>query len=36
MENNIEQLKMELQQLSEELRKLKKEIIEVLESFNTF
>lgn len=33
MEYNIEQLKIELQILSEELRKLKKEIIEVLESF---
>lgn len=34
MEFNIEQLKLELQLLSEELRKLKKEIIEVLESLN--
>ncbi len=35
MEYNIEQIKLELQLLSEELRKLKKEIIEVLQSFNT-
>ena len=35
MEYNIEQIKLELQLLSEELRKLKKEIIEALQSFNT-
>lgn len=35
MKYKIEQIKLELQLLSEELRKLKKEIIEVLQSLYT-
>lgn len=35
MKYKIEQIKLELQLLSEELRKLNKEIIEALQSFNT-
>lgn len=34
MENHIEQLKMEFQALSVDLNNLKREIYEVLESFN--